>query len=1555
MNNEIPVPPSLRGIDESASFDGQPPNSTRDSKNTRSVNDSNDREQLNVRSGTAKHVSTQLGNAPVKVATQITYDAKNLTYTAAASPSDSWTFVPRTKGDVLATVADKQGNVFHIDGKGQVSKVNADGRHLWTSLLPIDDNDLLCRALAVDDVGNVYAATSAKGSYQGGVATPTNGGALWPLYFTGATWTDATKRLTFASSILTNYTFATGDEVRITSGTGAAPGTYVVGAKNAADKADLITSIGAAANAQTDIAGMLLAGAGLTGHKQLGDASASRIWKLRQVYSDKSGDDPCDGVKPPDVILESAWTIDTKGALVEQMQVFGGRLFTVQNNPQTAQSWIVVYDNIGTAVPDEVMRTKEDVCPFPTNGVGVKDGAIFTTHEPNLHRGEVPNQPNYTKRTTDWTPNDLKDSKKRIHSWYKAEDIRNAAGEPLKDGDDVLVWQDSSGNGRHLYASAGKWNGYTIVPPKYRANGIGGKPSVYFQGKKTVTPLGGIAESTVSMLQSGVNATDDPSQKTQQLTICPGYKDSRWALFMVVRPTVQDAGQFEGGTIWYQYNNASTAGQNVAGYMICSNSAPTTATTFTVGNINTTAHRIGIVDASTGTVNEGGNAPNGVQTGTAFALPYAANIYSAPKGVTNVPGAGVIAYLNNGGHSGTQSLFYWNGNPIDRWKSKPWRTVDDGTQFAGASVLGLSPKNATYGAYDGETSEIIAFDDYDASPVTGSNVRILTHPAYPDVILSAATIDLEFERVNSYLMHRHGLAHLIPTNEEKGVGDGTGPSPGDGSSTTVTASNAAWTAASRTITKTGAFVNYRADGHAVAGDYVTVLGGTDATTGGPVTLGVYSIASATDNTIVLTVGQSIAANDATGVIVNVHYHNISGSHPLYPNPVQSNLVGPPRLGGLTTASKFADLNHFDSLLVKWESAKGDPKWSVKASSTIGGIGYGVVVDCTGHPVTIGPRATTSPNEFIRRTLDNGDTATTTASNTAWYLASASGVASAAADASGGNVDYRWPRMAADKFDTIYVPVFDTNPAAASRSSLLVLHRAEAGNVADILLEYDASTSGSVHVAHSVAIDLALPDYEKATVSNDIFDASTAYAAKAPRAEFVYLGLRTITQGDALLRKVKIVDSTPGAGTQRRFKYLAAVAGNIVTFVAPSTVATPTGGSSAFSSSSQFISAAAFLGEAFFTDGRARKVYSPKTGLVTDWTSKTAGKIPPRCKLLVQWNGRLVLGRDADNPSALHFSARRDAYDWDRFPGVSIIPGQAFSLTDPTRGAPNDIINCILPWTADRLLALCDRSVWVVDGDPTYGGGSYQIPSSWGASFGRSAAVDEQGTVYFFTSTGGVAYLSGGLVRSLTEGRIERRMQALAFDSNHVQLAWDDVRKRLHVFQEPYGAGGTSLAHWSWERRTNSWREDEFGTASVQPSFAAMFDGDAQGDRRLLLFTQGGYCNKYDPTVDTDDGNAFFAHEVIGPLAPKMSQRWRFTHPRLVFDHSLGAPTVEMITAEAPSLLGQQFNLERLEPGTNGYGSKVMCGAYGFLRLSGTTRWAYEEGTIRAHPAGRQRA
>lgn len=77
-----------------------------------------------------------------------------------------------------------------------------------------------------------------------------------PISIADGTWTESSKTLTKTGGF-TSYTFAVGDEIEITDGTGATVGHYPIASRTSNDAIVLVDSIGSAADGLTDIDGTI--------------------------------------------------------------------------------------------------------------------------------------------------------------------------------------------------------------------------------------------------------------------------------------------------------------------------------------------------------------------------------------------------------------------------------------------------------------------------------------------------------------------------------------------------------------------------------------------------------------------------------------------------------------------------------------------------------------------------------------------------------------------------------------------------------------------------------------------------------------------------------------------------------------------------------------------------------------------------------------------------------------------------------------------------------------------------------------------------------------------------------------------------------------------------------------------------------------------------------------------------------------------------------------------------------------------------------------------------
>jgi hypothetical protein len=450
-----------------------------------------------------------------------------------------------------------------------------------------------------------------------------------------------------------------------------------------------------------------------------------------------------------------------------------------------------------------------------------------------------------------------------------------------------------------------------------------------------------------------------------------------------------------------------------------------------------------------------------------------------------------------------------------------------------------------------------------------------------------------------------------------------------------------------------------------------------------------------------------------------------------------------------------------------------------------------------------------------------------------------------------------------------------------------------------------------------------------------------------------------------IHRYDIVTITQAVVNPRAVTVVAASGAKLLRITSASPYVGEVGGTAnPFDAAAPYIQMVAGYEKVYITDGHKYWMYDPKAtdsdddGEVSLLVSKTYGTVPPRCRLIEMWRGRLVLARDPADPGRWHMSAIGDPHDWDTFPQVANA-AQAVSSTSSKAGTVPDIINAVVPWTDDILLFGGDSSIWALSGDPMAGGVMDLVTDETGMSFGRPYCKDPTGALWFFGSTGGLYTMQRGTVPArVSLGKIERQLREVNLANYYIQLQWNQVDEGIHIFQIPFGAGGTIVNHWFYEAKADAFHKDKFGlvgTDNIQPTAVIRLDGDTADDRTLLMGCEDGRIRKWGrgsggaiPKSDektTSTSLAIDSYILIGPLVNDPTQyAQQVTELDAVLSSSQNGCNFEIFTSDEPDSLGLPAATGSFTAGRNDRRLVRTSGDHVYLQLRNATAgecWAFE--------------
>lgn len=577
-------------------------------------------------------------------------------------------------------------------------------------------------------------------------------------------------------------------------------------------------------------------------------------------------------------------------------------------------------------------------------------------------------------------------------------------------------------------------------------------------------------------------------------------------------------------------------------------------------------------------------------------------------------------------------------------------------------------------------------------------------------------------------------------------------------------------------------------------------------------------------------------------------------------------------------------------------------------------------------------------------------------------------------ASGWTLESVPHRIAVDESNNSYFPGSNADAGGGTYPHNWALKVYNSSGTPGGVVEYDVGVDAAGVATYAVVIPEKFPRYKVAGSPN--------------RAEYAYLfgSVSTFggTPGQPAARKVRLVTSTVAAVAPRLLTNLAVSAGSIKKATS-SGVSIPLGASTlanpVLASTGQYVSCCFGFGLAFFVDGKTPVYYDPWKDELRSFVAKGAGKPLERPSLVTRWRGRLGFLRGRDAPQTGRFSRVGAPFDHDTQPAV-ITPDQAFDAAAAPAFAIPDVINGFIPASDDLAYVLCDSTVHRITGDPMAGGQIHPIASPTGGAFGKAWCKDGNGNIYFYGSRGGVWMIPAGGFEAveITSRTIAKRMRQIDLGKHYVIMEWAPEYDGLAVVPVPFAnqtpAVSPMLVGWFWERKVGprgAWQEDTFNP-NAYPTALAIADGDAPGDRSLLVGCSDGYIRKWDPTAKDDDGYAIDGYVTWGPFsADDVDRDLLVKRTEVILAGDQDGAVLEWFASdspdrapggdyETPSLyppraLGVPEFSAALTPGHNQAILRRARGGYLWLRLRNAApgqSFALEKIIVEASPVGRRR-
>jgi hypothetical protein len=392
--------------------------------------------------------------------------------------------------------------------------------------------------------------------------------------------------------------------------------------------------------------------------------------------------------------------------------------------------------------------------------------------------------------------------------------------------------------------------------------------------------------------------------------------------------------------------------------------------------------------------------------------------------------------------------------------------------------------------------------------------------------------------------------------------------------------------------------------------------------------------------------------------------------------------------------------------------------------------------------------------------------------------------------------------------------------------------------------------------------------------------------------------------------------------------------------------------------------------------RGAKKYTGSSGTLALWNTSTysdgtkKGFIPVGCPLLCLWRDRLVLAGGKYDPHLWFMSRQGDPLDFD-YGADPEDPGRAISGQVSQAGELGEPITALIPHNSLCLVIGCATSLWIMRGDPAFGGQIDRLNAKIGIISANAWCYSPE-EYLFFLSHDGLYMMSpgcGGNPVSVSRERLPKELIGIDTTSYTVSMAYDVRYRGIHIFVSKNSAGTTS--HYFVDNKLTKYGDAPTGVAFFPTALASTnYEPFVMHSRRnyvsdysdVILGCRDGYLRRFQHNLYQDDSTEFDSYVTYGPMRAASSD---YTDGRLddVTVSLSGASGDVTLDARVGETFEDAYDATACESATFysvglQYPMTVRrrCRAY-CLKFSGAgtnEQWAIESVNVTLSDVGRQR-
>lgn len=367
--------------------------------------------------------------------------------------------------------------------------------------------------------------------------------------------------------------------------------------------------------------------------------------------------------------------------------------------------------------------------------------------------------------------------------------------------------------------------------------------------------------------------------------------------------------------------------------------------------------------------------------------------------------------------------------------------------------------------------------------------------------------------------------------------------------------------------------------------------------------------------------------------------------------------------------------------------------------------------------------------------------------------------------------------------------------------------------------------------------------------------------------------------------------------------------------------------------------------------RAPKVFDPVADTLSNVVA-TDGILPVGNPHIVSYLDRMVLAGASTAPHVWYMSRRGDELDWDYAASDS---ERAVAGTTGV-GTPGEAITALVSIKDDYLVIGCRDSLWLMRGDPAYGGTLDVISTDVGIVSPNAWTIGPSGELIFLSLQG--LYVLPSVSENTKAVPISRDVLPQEFlnlntEEVNASLKYDVDYHGIHIFFTKRSSDAST--HWWLDWASKTYWPMVYNVNHEATSLHVL-QSNSTDVRGLLLGCRDGYIRRFYEKAADDDGTSFSSYVRMGPINLSSDGRsGKLRQMQAVLAENSGGVTWALSAADTPegAVTASSSDSGSWVAGLNATDWPACVGQAYTLLVTGATdvRWALEQIIVTYEDAG----